>query len=63
MNLDDLQPRPTAKVIAVGDDLSALSVDELDARVQALEAEIERIKRERAAKQARNRAADQLFKR
>lgn len=58
---DDL-PRPK-KVHEVGQDLSELSVFELDERIAALEAEIERLKTDRHAKAASKSAADALFKR
>ena len=48
---------------AVGDDLKALSVAELEERVATLTGEIDRIKAEIARKQAHNRAAEDLFKR
>lgn len=63
MDWDELKPRQPARAITVGEDLSALSIAELDQRVAALQAEIERIKAERSVKAARNAAADQLFKR
>lgn len=63
MDWDDLKPKQPAKAVTVGEDLSAMSVAELDARVAALEAEIARVQTERRAKAARNAAADQLFKR
>ena len=61
MDWDD-KPKPQ-RVITVGDDLSTMSIVELDQRVAALKAEIVRVEAERKAKSARNAAADQLFKR
>jgi uncharacterized small protein (DUF1192 family) len=63
MDWDEAKAKQPVKSISVGDDLSALSVVELDQRIAALEAEIGRIRTERASKLARNAAADQLFKR
>lgn len=62
MDWDDLKPKPKPAV-AVGDDLATLSVSELEARVAAFSAEIERLKAEIATKKARQAAADSLFKR
>jgi len=61
MNWDDELPKPKA-TITVGENLERLSVAELDDRIQALEAEIARVKTERTAKQALISAAAALFK-
>jgi len=59
--LDDDRPKkPTAHEI--GADLSMLSVDELDARINLLKAEIERLSEEKERKAAGRRAADSLFR-
>lgn len=63
MDWDDLNPKQPARAITVGEDLSAMSIAELDARVAALQAEIARVEAERRTKAARSAAADQLFKR
>ncbi|WP_370868956.1 DUF1192 domain-containing protein [Ectorhizobium quercum] len=47
----------------IGGDLSALSADELTARIALLRAEIERLEAERARKSAGRTAAESLFKR
>lgn len=47
----------------VGQDLGALSVDELRERVSALEAEVARLRSEIEKKSAHKGAADLLFKR
>jgi len=60
MDWDEPKPKRT---ISVGEDLSMLSVGELEARIAALEAEIERVRGEIETKKARAAAADQLFKR
>ncbi|MFC7053858.1 DUF1192 domain-containing protein [Hansschlegelia quercus] len=62
---DDEQPLKLTREVAhkVGQDLSALSVDELRGRVEALQAEVARLNREIEAKSAHRGAADLLFKR
>jgi uncharacterized small protein (DUF1192 family) len=61
MDWDDLKPKPP-KAITVGEDLKTLSVAELDERIAALTAEIERIKAELQAKKTHEAAAAALFK-
>jgi uncharacterized small protein (DUF1192 family) len=64
MTFEDLEPRPTrgATLTALGrEDLDLYSVQELDERIEALSAEIERAKSAIAAKQAKKSAADALF--
>jgi uncharacterized small protein (DUF1192 family) len=61
MDWDDLKPKP-AKAITVGEDLKTLSVAELEARIVALNGEIDRIRVELAAKKAHEAAASALFK-
>jgi uncharacterized small protein (DUF1192 family) len=59
--LDDL-PRKKPMTHEIGQDLSSLSVDELDERIALLESEIMRLNGERTKKtKAKNAAAD-LFK-
>lgn len=53
--------RPKAHVI--GEDLSTLSLEEIDERVAVLEAEILRLKQAHAAKSASRVAAAAFFKR
>src|SRR5262249_8759712 len=62
MDWDELEAKP-ASAVALGDDLKRLSVAELEARIGALAAEIERVKVELAAKKAHEAAAAALFKR
>jgi uncharacterized small protein (DUF1192 family) len=62
MNWDDLKPKPP-KGITVGEDLTTLSVAELEARIAALTGEIERVKGELGAKKAHEAAAASIFKR
>jgi uncharacterized small protein (DUF1192 family) len=61
MDWDDERPKP-ATGAALGENLEALSVAELEARITALEAEIERVGAELARKRAQKAAAAQLFK-
>jgi uncharacterized small protein (DUF1192 family) len=63
MDWDDLAPKPVTKAIAVGDNLESLSVGELEARIVALQREIERVTAEIAAKKAHEAAASAIFKR
>ena len=60
MDLDDPPKKPTNMVI--GENLDAISVAELEQRIQALESEIIRLKAEIAKKQASRNAADAFFK-
>jgi uncharacterized small protein (DUF1192 family) len=62
MDWDETKPKPI-KAIAIGDDLRSLSVGELEARISALGAEIERVKAELRTKKAHEAAASALFKR
>ena len=60
MDLDDAPMKPTNMVI--GENLDAISVAELEQRIQALESEIVRLKAEIAKKQASRNAADAFFR-
>lgn len=62
MDWDEVRPKPAAG-ITVGETLETLSIAELEARVAALQAEIERVEGEIARKRAHEAAAGQLFKR
>lgn len=62
MIIDDDKPRPKADNNAVGADLYRLSVPELEERIEALKAEIERTQAEITKKRAQNSAAEALFK-
>ncbi len=56
--------RPKKKVAhEVGQDLSLLSVDELNARIGLLKGEITRLERDIGHKEAKKAAADSFFKR
>lgn len=61
MDWDDVRPKPKPEMV-IGEKLESLSVDELLARITALEAEIERVKAELAVKRGRVAAAEALFK-
>lgn len=61
MDWDDVRPAP-AKAATIGDNLETLSVAELEARIAALAAEIERVKSELAKKKSHEAAASLLFK-
>lgn len=62
MDLDDLEPRKFPKH-EIGADLSKLSVGELKALVETLQAEITRVERALAAGRSSKSAADAVFKR
>lgn len=55
-------PRPRPDTHVIGQDLSQLSIEELDERITALEAEIGRLREAKAKKQVSKRAADAFFK-
>lgn len=64
MTLEDLEPRPQrgAAVSALGrEDLDLYSVEELQERIDALQAEIARARGAIDGKQAKKSAADALF--
>lgn len=61
MAMDPDEPRKTV-VHEIGQTLSALSVDEIDARIALLRSEIERLDSARRAKAAGRAAADAFFK-
>ena len=48
--------------IVIGEDLSMLSVEELEARIELLNDEIERLRTEIGAKQSSRSAAESFFK-
>lgn len=60
---DELLPRKTKPETVIGEDLSTLSVEELEARIAALEGEIVRTKEALQAKVATKSAAEGVFKR
>jgi uncharacterized small protein (DUF1192 family) len=62
MDWDDIKPMPAAG-ITIGESLETLSVAELEARIDELEREVERVKTELTAKRRHEDAASALFKR
>ncbi|KAA2241229.1 DUF1192 domain-containing protein [Salinarimonas soli] len=57
------EDRPRPKLAhEIGQELSLLSVHELDERMAALQAEIERLQAAKEAKEASRQAADSFFK-
>lgn len=62
LDSDDLEPRKPLKA-GQPNDLSRLSVGELEARIGELEAEIARCREAIAHRQATRSAADSVFKR
>jgi uncharacterized small protein (DUF1192 family) len=62
MDWDEVRPKPQQE-ITVGAKLDGLSIEELEARIGALEAETKRVRAELAAKRTQQQAADALFKR
>jgi len=62
MDWDDIAPKKPRTAVAVGDNLSTLSVAELEARVGELQREIERVNTELEAKRRHETAANALFK-
>ena len=62
MDWDELKPKP-ARSAALGEDLSTLSVSELEERLEQLSRETDRIRAEITAKKAHDAAAAAIFKR
>ena len=63
IDLDELMPRKPKAETVLGEDLSAMSVHELEARIAGLEAEIARTKEALRTRAATKSAADAFFKR
>ena len=61
MDWDDTRP-PLRSSASIGDNLETLSVAELEERIAAFTAEIERIQAELARKRAHESAAEALFR-
>ena len=60
----DDEDKPKKKIAhEIGQDLTLLSVKELDERVALMKEEIARLEADKAKKQAQRSAADQFFKR
>ena len=62
MDWDEIQPKKPKTNVVVGDNLSTLSVAELEARIAEFEREIERVNAELIAKRKHEQAASALFK-
>ncbi len=62
MDWDELKPKPQ-KSIAIGDNLETLSLAELEDRIAAFTAEIDRLRAEITRKKTHSAAAEGLFKR
>lgn len=60
---DDDLPRPAAVTGLAARDLAPLSIDELNAYIAALEAEISRVRHDIAAKQRHRSGAESIFRR
>ena len=63
IDLDELMPRKPKAETVLGQDLSAMSVHELEARIAALEEEIVRTRDALRTRSATKSAADAFFKR
>lgn len=63
MDWDEIAPKKPKAGAVVGDNLSTLSVAELEARIAEFEGEIERVRTELTAKRRHEDAANALFKR
>jgi len=62
MDTDDLLPKKTPSLAVLQEDLSRFSIADLDERIELLEAEIERCRATKAAKQATMANAHDFFK-
>ncbi|RUO99447.1 DUF1192 domain-containing protein [Hyphomicrobium sp.] len=62
MDLDDLLPQKKPTSVAIGENLEALSVAELERRIKDLEMEIVRVRAEADRKKRHEAAAHALFK-
>jgi uncharacterized small protein (DUF1192 family) len=62
LDLDDLQPRRSLKAVTLGEPLGALSIPELEERLQALDDERVRVETEIGVKHRAKEAAASMFK-
>lgn len=62
MDWDEVRPKPKSAANAIGEDLSGLSIAELEHAIAALKVEIERVEAELQRKRAHEAAASALFK-
>jgi uncharacterized small protein (DUF1192 family) len=60
---DESAPHKSKRETILGEDLSAMSAHELDARIAALEGEILRVRDELRARHATKNSAESFFKR
>ncbi len=58
---DEDSRSPAAQAVSLGDNLAPLSIEDLEARVEALRAEIARVETELTAKRAGRAAAEAVF--
>jgi uncharacterized small protein (DUF1192 family) len=63
MDLDDLLPKKKSVAIALGEDISRLSIPDLEERLSALAAERQRVEEEIHKRKASKEAAESIFKR
>ena len=63
MDLGDLEPRKKAANIVLGEDISTLGANELEARIARLDEESARCRKAIAARLATRSAAENFFKR
>ena len=63
MALFDEEPPKRKTELLIGEDLARLSIDELQARIATLEAEIVRVKETLGQKRASHGAAESFFRR
>ncbi len=63
MDTDDIAPPPKKKTYELGQDLSKHSVGDLQALIDALKEELERVEQTLHAKQSSKSAAEAAFKR
>ena len=59
---DEDRPRIASAVHEIGQNLDALSVDDLDGRIALLEREVDRLRAARSAREASRDAASAFFK-
>lgn len=62
MDLDDIFPTNSKDGSTLGEDLSQLSIDDLQGRIAALKEEITRVEREIDSRQSLRSAAEEAFK-
>ena len=63
MDLDELFPKKKSTAIALGEDISRLSIPDLEERLAALATERQRVEEEIHKRKASKDAAEQIFKR